>query len=240
MKVEIIDSTVFALEMLIYTKQTRLQGERSFQDVVDMPYDEKIAIYEGMKDTIQSPFEFVDFTFLITGVSRSFTHQLVRTRNASYAQESLRAVKPTQGCYDHGNPDVAEAQEIIMHRYEDMVKDGVPYQEAREMLPTGVKTSILMKVNLRELAKMAEVRLCTRTAGEYQQVFKMMKAEVVKIYPWLEDYIEVYCVKYGICCFPRYEECPVRAGVVQPSMVAKENIKLLWRDANHVADPSIR
>jgi len=127
-----------------------------------------------------------------------------------------------------------------MHRYEDMVKDGVPYQEAREMLPTGVKTSILMKVNLRELAKMAEVRLCTRTAGEYQQVFKMMKAEVMKFYPWLEDYIEVYCVKYGICCFPRYTECPVRAGVVQPSRVAKDNIKLLWRDANHVADPSIR
>jgi len=41
----------------------------------------------------QSPLEHVSFTFGIEGVSRSFTHQLVRHRIASYSQQSQRYVK---------------------------------------------------------------------------------------------------------------------------------------------------
>lgn len=41
-----------------------------------------------------APLEFVNIHFLISGVSRTFTHQLVRQRTAAYAQESMRfAVK---------------------------------------------------------------------------------------------------------------------------------------------------
>jgi len=46
------------------------------------------------KTKLKAPFEFVKFHFLIEGVTRAFTHQLVRQRTAVYAQESLRfAVK---------------------------------------------------------------------------------------------------------------------------------------------------
>lgn len=41
-----------------------------------------------------APLEFVNFHFLIEGVTRGFTHQMVRQRTAVYAQESVRfAVK---------------------------------------------------------------------------------------------------------------------------------------------------
>lgn len=41
-----------------------------------------------------APLEFVNFHFLISGVTRAFTHQMVRQRTAVYAQESVRfAVK---------------------------------------------------------------------------------------------------------------------------------------------------
>jgi flavin-dependent thymidylate synthase len=41
-----------------------------------------------------APLEFVNFHFLIEGVTRTFTHQMVRQRTAVYAQESMRfAVK---------------------------------------------------------------------------------------------------------------------------------------------------
>lgn len=43
-----------------------------------------------------APLEFVNFHFLIEGVTRTFTHQMVRQRTAVYAQESMRfAVKET-------------------------------------------------------------------------------------------------------------------------------------------------
>lgn len=239
MNVELLDYTKNALEMLIYTKSTRLQDEWSFMDVIRMPMTEKMEIYDSMLDTIQSPFEFVDFTFKISGVSRSFTHQLVRTRNASYAQESHRAVaaKPD---FVSASDSVRLTQENAYSDYKELIDFGMPYQDAREVLPTGIKTSILMKVNLRELGEMAEKRLCVRTAGEYQQVFKLMKEKVTAVYPFLENYIEVYCVKYGTCCFPRYDACPVRREVITISRERKEKIKQLWSETNHVADPSIR
>jgi thymidylate synthase ThyX len=37
-----------------------------------------------------APLEFVNFHFLISGVTRAFTHQMVRQRTAVYAQESIR------------------------------------------------------------------------------------------------------------------------------------------------------
>jgi len=46
------------------------------------------------RNVLAAPLEFVHFHFLISGVTRSFTHQLVRQRTATYAQESMRfAVK---------------------------------------------------------------------------------------------------------------------------------------------------
>lgn len=48
------------------------------------------------KSVLVMPFEAVNFHFVITGVTRGFTHQMVRQRTAAYAQESMRfAVKET-------------------------------------------------------------------------------------------------------------------------------------------------
>jgi flavin-dependent thymidylate synthase len=54
-----------------------------------------VRCFEQIQKTrLQAPFEYVDFHFLIEGVTRSFTHQMVRQRTAVYSQESLRfAVK---------------------------------------------------------------------------------------------------------------------------------------------------
>ena len=46
------------------------------------------------KNALAAPLEFVNFHFLISGVTRGFTHQMVRQRTATYTQESTRfAVK---------------------------------------------------------------------------------------------------------------------------------------------------
>ena len=46
------------------------------------------------KTALAAPLEFVNFHFIISGVTRGFTHQMVRQRTATYTQESTRfAVK---------------------------------------------------------------------------------------------------------------------------------------------------
>lgn len=73
-------------------KMYRGQVARSYSDVSDGERREYLA--QVMKTKLQAPFEFVHFHFMIEGVSRALTHQMVRQRTAAYAQESLRfAVK---------------------------------------------------------------------------------------------------------------------------------------------------
>lgn len=58
--------------------------------------DEERRYYlaEIQKTALAMPLESVNFQFRITGVTRGFTHQLVRQRTAAYSQESTRfAVK---------------------------------------------------------------------------------------------------------------------------------------------------
>lgn len=65
---------------------------RDKRDVTD---EERRYHLEEMKKTkLKAPLEVVDLHWMIEGVTRSFTHQMVRQRTAVYAQESLRfAVK---------------------------------------------------------------------------------------------------------------------------------------------------
>lgn len=48
------------------------------------------ALEDMMKTTLQSPLEAIKMHFLIEGVDRAFTHQMVRQRTANFGQESLR------------------------------------------------------------------------------------------------------------------------------------------------------
>lgn len=60
-------------------------------DLSDITDEERKSFFEdGTKTVLGAPFETVDFHFLISGVTRAFTHQLVRQRTAVYFQESMR------------------------------------------------------------------------------------------------------------------------------------------------------
>jgi flavin-dependent thymidylate synthase len=56
--------------------------------------ERKHYLEDVRKNVLAAPLEFVNFHFLISGVTRGFTHQMVRQRTATYTQESTRfAVK---------------------------------------------------------------------------------------------------------------------------------------------------
>lgn len=241
MKVELISYTPDALELLLYTKDTRLQGAQSLQDIVEWPEDEKMEHLAYMRDTIQSSWEFVEYTFKISGVSRSFTHQFVRTRTGSYAQQSQRTVDVSgSNVYEPpscNHPAYRRAVNGAMECYAGMIKDGVAVQDARGILPTNITTDIIAKFDLRTLHNMGLLRLCTRTQGEYQEVFKAMVDEVVKVHPWAEEFIRVYCAWHGTCAFPRYKECPIQKHCLDPSFSIRNTIQQAWEETNHVAVP---
>jgi flavin-dependent thymidylate synthase len=241
MKVELISYTPNALELLLYTKNTRLQGAQSLQDIIDWPMEKKLEHLAYMKDTIQSSWEFCEYVFEINGVTRAFTHQLVRTRTGSYAQESQRTVdvRESEVVNTSGDEFFDVVAEDILEKYGEMIDNGIQVQDARGILPTNVATSIIAKFDLRTIHNTAMTRLCTRTQGEYQKVFKDMVAEIVKVHPWANEFIKVHCAWYGVCAFPRYTECPVQEHTVIGKRLddMKVVIEQVWERTNHVANP---
>lgn len=238
MNIEIVNHTQNALELLILTKSTRLKTGMTMIDILIMPHEEKLEQLSYMMDTIKTSFEFVDYVFKIEGVSRAFTHQLVRTRTASYQQEAMRVVDARHADYtetsDHSEYHVA--MDNAFNSYGKLIDDGESVQDARGVLPTAVHTNIFMKANLRTLSQMAELRLCKRAEGEYQHVFKEMAKAIIKIHPWAAPLLKVHCVKYSICAFPRYDKCPVQRYCAK-AQDRGGMIEAAWKKSNHVAAP---
>lgn len=68
----------------------------------------------------ESPIEHVSFTFGIEGVSRAFTHQLVRHRIASYSQKSQRYVK--EGQFEYIIPEAIKDNKALSFRYRELME----------------------------------------------------------------------------------------------------------------------
>lgn len=68
---------------------------KSVTSLADITDEQRQYYLEQVQlNILEAPLEFVNFHFLISGVTRGFTHQMVRQRTATYAQESTRfAVK---------------------------------------------------------------------------------------------------------------------------------------------------
>lgn len=209
MKVKLISFTQDALNLLIGTKTTRMRGKAP-EEMTDA---ERYEHFKYMLDTIKSPFEFVDYIFEITEVSKNFTHQLVRTRTGAYQQETSRALEID--AFKTIRPEAFDGHDELGDRWHDAIADvdvhyrqlianGADLQDARAILPSNMPTAIKAKFNLRTLSDMAKNRLCARTQGEYQQVFREMRRLILLVHPWADPLLQVHCVATGTCAFPRW------------------------------------
>lgn len=228
MKVTLVSCTPEARELLLFTKQTRLSMDAGLMDEIrSWPEHKKVAELSYMLNTIESSWEFIDYVFSIQGVSRAFTHQFVRTRVNSFAQQSQRTVDMSDFEYvmptafesnDSLTPSDAEiffhsAMEQAKQNYQALIQIGAAPQDARATLPEATSTNIIVKANLRSLSDTAKTRLCSRTQGEYQNVFRQMRKLVIDVHPWTEPFIRVACARLGVCAFPNYKECPIKPAV---------------------------
>ena len=194
MKVTLISHTPDAAELLIFTKSTRLNLTSGLLDEIKAWHPakkEKELAY--MAETIPSSWEFVDYVFSIEAVSRAYTHQQVRTRAGSYAQQTMRVLNMSDFDYVMSERIVKTptakwlvncALGTIREVYAQLIKAGVPPEDARGILPTNIATNIVCKFNLRTMAELAASRTGGRTQGEYQTVVRAMCDAVIAIHPW--------------------------------------------------------
>lgn len=192
----------YAAGILIFTKSTRLNMLPGLlEETMAIPYDKKVDGLRYMANTIPSSWEFVNYTFLLTGVSRAFTHQLVRTRTASFAQQTMRVLDVSSGPgweYLTGPSIEENACSDVYHNemdkialaYKIMIKNGVKIEDARGILPTNILTNIVININMRNLVELIYKRTSPRVQGEYRDALEGMKTAACQVHPWLPIFID--------------------------------------------------
>lgn len=201
LNVQLIDYTEDAAAKLIFTKSTRLNMTPQLWNEVNLNCKDPEWMMRElayMAKTIPSSWEFCNFTFVISGVSRAFTHQFVRTRHGSYAQQTMRMVNMDQFTYVTG-PTIKENADakivydktmgVISEAYARLVELGIPLEDARGLLPTNICTNIVAAFNLRTFSELCKSRTGGRTQNEYQKVINAMADAVIAVYPWCEMFL---------------------------------------------------
>ena len=170
-----------------------------------------------------STIEHVVFTFGITGVSRTLSHQLVRHRaGVAFDQQSQRYVTFKKAAtmlpqtIAEGDPDVRERYEEqiegAMSLYGDLVGAGIPGEDARFVFPNATRTNLVMTTNLRALIHMSGLRLCTMAQWEIRRLFQLIRHEIFSVSPFLGAFLAPKCVPLGYCdeMNNRDGHCPIR------------------------------
>ena len=154
-------------------------------------------------------------TFLIEGVDRSLTHQLVRHRaGVVFQQQSQRYVEFKDGNFDYVIPKSIEVTESLKSdfeatmkhlgtMYDKFIKAGVPAEDARAVLPNACCTNIVMTVNLRQLGHMCNERLCSTAQLPIRNLFKEITKQTVEVLPFMKNFLVPKCEMLGYCNEPR-------------------------------------
>jgi flavin-dependent thymidylate synthase len=189
-----IDPSKAAASVLLFTKSTRLEMTPTLLNEIECkPYTEIINELKLMANTNPGSWEFVHFTFLIQNVTRAFTHQLVRTRQASYAQQTMRVLEMDKWTYETGPTIKGNSDREVIYNYamrtidtcyKELLKNGVKIEDARGVLPTNVHTNICMSINMRNFIALSRKRVSARVQDEYHRVMDAALIEIEKIYPW--------------------------------------------------------
>lgn len=211
MKVTLIDFTGsghpeparYAAALMAFTKATRLtMSPGLLAEIMAWPEEKLMAELDYMANTIPSSWEFVDYTFLIEAVTRGYTHQQVRTRSASFAQQTMRVLDVSDGpgwTYGTGptiesNPQRKASYDDFMRlcatEYKNQIAHGASVEDARGVLPTNIHTNIVMKINMRNFVDLVRKRTSPRVQGEYRDVLSEMQSAVAGVHPWISKFID--------------------------------------------------
>lgn len=152
--------------------------------------------------------EHSSFTFTISGVSRSLTHQLVRHRIASYAQQSQRYVNLENPCFITP-PKIAKDEkmkkayertmQMIWDQYNTLLELGIPAEDSRYVLPNATCTNIMVTMNARSLLNFFELRCCLHAQWEIRQLANKMLSLVKKEAPRIFKDAGPPCQSKGYC-----------------------------------------
>jgi thymidylate synthase (FAD) len=177
------------------------------------PKDLKKVGIECIESGHHRVMEYPDMIISIEGYSARmirelYTHVVGTTR----LQESTRYIDCSSFDYYipesiKTNPNAIAIYYRVMgeitQSYEELQELDIPKQDVANILPLGMTSKIVLKINLRALLHMAELRLCKRALQEFQDFMKELKLSLIhQDEEWFHimfNYYKPKCKIVGYC-----------------------------------------
>jgi len=151
----------------------------------DLDAIKRVLAQKGTAFDPEAMMDHVFYMFEIEDCSRVTTHQLVRHRAVSYDQESQRfsaatregvVIPPSVKANEVGYKAYDEALKEVYSAYEKMVAAGVPKEDARYILPSAIKTKLVMTLNARSLMHLVWQRTALQAQWEIRELAATLHA----------------------------------------------------------------
>lgn len=115
--------------------------------------------------------------------------------------------------------------QIAKDTYNALIGLGCKKEDVAGVLPLNSNTKMVLKINLRALIHLFELRLCSRAYEEFRKLMVELRKELSKLSPeWkeiCEEYLTIKCIKMGYCD-ERYS-CGLRPKKSDALVILKEN-----------------
>ena len=139
-------------------------------------------------------FEHATFTVSVSGISRSCTHQLVRHRLFSYLQSSSRMINFSKFTPDDfiiprslnksgSYQKFRETVNLAIKTYEELMKKGVPKEDARFVLPQATPQHIVITGNARNWLHLFYMRMPRNAQWEIREMARLIYTKLMEISP---------------------------------------------------------
>lgn len=183
-------------------------GRTSYQSRDKITDESAVRFVKMLRDRgHESVLEHSCMTVEFNNVCRGFTHELVRHRIAAFTQESTRYVDesnfrvvvppdkdPDEKIVELDFPDgtkikvsFREWMELNEQMYRGLRKANWVAQDARQVLPIGIKSQIVMTANFREWRHVFKLRTAPNAHWEIRRVMTNLLNDVKQRIPVIFD-----------------------------------------------------
>jgi len=175
--------------------------------------DDIIPLSEGFCDKLikaehTSLFEHSHITFLVQGISRSLLAQVTRQRTAHPTSGSQHyqeysgypmVVAPIMVDDDENKNAAEEYFGITLGTYQALMENGIPREEARQVLTNACTVNYLMTIDARNLMFFLRQRLCNRNVLEMRIFASKVLSLAKEWFPELFNNVGSVCVMDSKC-----------------------------------------
>lgn len=128
---------------------------------------------------------FAHATFAVSGISRSCSHQFVRSKHLDFLQRSQRycSEKNAEFIYPESLLNNLDVETLYAHAhglYEELVKKGIKKEDARFVLPEATTTELVVTGNFQAWLDFIELRADKHAQWEIREVAKTINNILAK------------------------------------------------------------